>query len=267
MLDARVLTAAPGVAHGFFTRRGGVGTGVYASLNCALGTGDDPAAVAENRARVAARLGADALLTAYQHHGAHCQVVETPWADGDRPRADALATKMPGVALAVLTADCAPVLLCDPGARVVAAAHAGWRGALAGVLEATVAAMTALGADKSRIVAAVGPCIGRESYEVGPEFAAEFIADDAGNERFFDPAARPGHRMFDLAGYVAHRLDAMGLAAVAPSPADTRADAARFFSYRRTRQNGGAAFGCQISAIAIVDRDAGDTRRSEGREA
>jgi len=247
------LGAAEGVAHAFLTRRGGVSEGAFASLNCSLSSGDAPARVAENRARAAARLDLppEALVTAYQHHGADCAVVEAPWRPTDRPRADALATNRPGIALGVLTADCAPVLLADAAARVVAAAHAGWRGALSGVVEAAVAAMLGLGARPERIVAAVGPAIGPRSYEVGDDLVAAFANADAANARFFTAAERAGHAFFDLPAYVAARLAALGLAAVAVTPHDTCADEARFFSYRRTCRNGGGAFGCQLSVIAL----------------
>jgi len=253
MLTAGALSGLDGIAHGFFTREGGVSSGVYASLNCGQGSADDPANVRENRARAMARLGlgAEALATAYQVHSADVAVVETPWSIDERPQLDALVSRTPGVALGILTADCAPVLFADADAGVVGAAHAGWRGALSGVLEATVSAMADLGAAPDRTVAAVGPCIARSSYEVGPEFHATFVADDGASADLFDPAPRNGHFLFDLAGYVVRRLGALGLAGIDVLPFDTCADEARFFSYRRTTKNGGGDYGRSLSAIGL----------------
>ncbi len=254
MLGAEPLAALPSVRHGFFTRNGGVSEGPFASLNCGLSAGDEPARVAENRARATARLDLpwDALCTPYQCHGTHCIAVTSPWPHDARPKADALVTDRPGLALGVLTADCAPVLLADASARVVGIAHAGWRGALAGVLEAAVGAMAELGAAPANVVAAVGPCIGPNSYEVGPEFRAAFLADDPANEGFFTPAQRGGHAMFDLAGYIAGRLAALGLGDIVSLAHDTCADAERFFSYRRSCLNGEPSYGRLISAIALT---------------
>ena len=245
------LAGLDGIRHGFFGRAGGVSDGVYASLNCGPGSADDPGAVAENRARAMAALGlpAGALYTARQVHGTDAIALETP--DIPRLAGDALASASPGIALGILTADCAPVLLADRGARIVGAAHAGWRGALDGVLAAAVAAMEALGADRSRIVAAVGPCIGRASYEVGPEFRARFEAEDAANARWFSeprPGARPH---FDLEGYVGAKLGALGIARVSVAGADTCAEEA-YFSYRRARLRGEAGYGRALSAIALA---------------
>ncbi len=198
-------------------------------------------------------LTAEALCTAYQHHGTSCVAVTAPWRRDDRPRADVLLTDRPGVALGVLTADCAPVLLADRRAGVVCAAHAGWRGALGGVLEAAVGAMAALGAKPADTVAAVGPAIGPASYEVGPEFIAAFRAADAANAAYFAPAERHEHHMFDLPGYVVGRLRALGLAEAAALGHDTCADAGRFFSYRRTRLDGERSYGRLLSAIALAD--------------
>jgi len=254
MLTAEVFSGLNGVTHGFFTREGGVSTGVYASLNCGQGSADDPANVRENRARAVARLGlgSGALATAYQVHSADVAVVETPWPIDERPQLDALVTRTPGVALGILTADCAPVLFADADAGVVGAAHAGWRGALSGVLEATVSAMVDLGATPERVFAAIGPCIGRSSYEVGPEFRAEFVTDDSATADLFEPAPRAGHFLFDLARYVARRLNTLGLAGIDVLPFDTCADEARFFSYRRTTKNGGGDYGRGLSAIRLV---------------
>jgi len=253
MLTARALSGLDGISHGFFTHEGGVSEGVYASLNCGQGSGDHPANVAENRSRAMARLGlgADALATAYQVHSADVAVVKAPWPADERPQLDGLVTRTPGVALGILTADCAPVLFADAGAGVIGAAHAGWRGALSGVLEATVSAMADLGAAPDRTVAAVGPCIGQPSYEVGPEFRAEFVADDGATADLFDPAPRAGHFLFDLAGYVTRRLRTLGLAGIDVLPFDTCADEARFFSYRRTTRNGGGDYGRGLSAIGL----------------
>jgi hypothetical protein len=254
VITSAALSATSAVAHGFFTRRGGVSGGAYASLNCGLGSGDKTDRVMANRARAMARLAlaGDALATAYQIHSNAVAVVEQPWPAEDRPRVDGLVTRTRGVALGILTADCAPVLLADHAAGVVGAAHAGWRGALDGIAEATVCAMEDLGARRTRIVAAVGPCIGQESYEVGSEFRAAFVAGDAGNDAFFVPSERAGHHRFDLAGYVAKRLGALSLAAVEALSHDTCADADRFFSYRRTTFDGGGDYGRQLSAIALV---------------
>ncbi len=235
--------------HAFFTREGGVSEGGYASLNCSTSGADDPARVAENRARVAAGLGVapGALFGVRQVHGVRCAVLDAPWAVP--PDADALATRLPGVAIGVVTADCGPVLFEDREAGVVAAAHAGWRGAVAGVLEATVDAMVGLGADPERIVAAVGPCIGQASYEVAADLRDAVLAREAGDARFFADGVRSGRWQFDLAAYCAARLAAAGVQVVMAA-ADTMADEGRFFSHRRRTLAGGGAIGHQISAIA-----------------
>ena len=200
MLQATSLTALAGIRHAFFTRDGGVSGGVYHSLNGGPGSDDAPANVAENRARMAAVLGVrpQCFLTAYQVHSPDVVTIEKPWPPNDRPRADAIVTRTPGLAIGVTTADCGPVLFADARARVIGAAHAGWRGALTGVLEATIAAMEACGAERAHITAALGPTIRQPNYEVGPEFVARFTAADAANERFFQPAARADHALFDL---------------------------------------------------------------------
>lgn len=253
MITATVLDQATGIRHGFFTRQGGVSEGPYASLNCGLGSDDHPDSVRANRDRAMARLGqnAAALVTGYQVHSARVAVVDRPWSAEERPEVDALVTRTPGVALGILTADCAPVLLADADAGVVGAAHAGWRGAWSGVVEATLAAMVNLGARQSRILAAVGPCIHQDSYEVGPEFQGQITAGEADAARFFRPSTRDGHSLFDLPGYVASRLDALSLAAFERSPADTCADEDRFFSYRRVTLNGGGDYGRMLSAIVL----------------
>jgi len=244
-----------GVRHAFFTREGGASQGLYASNNCGFGSGDDPQCVAENRRRSVAQLGLrpEALVTAYQVHGVGVAHVTDPWQPGEAPRADALVTGRPGVALGILTADCAPILFADRTARVIGAAHAGWRGALEGVAEAAVAAMRGLGASPENIEAAIGPCIAQGSYEVGPEFPRPFLERDGANADFFRPSAREGHYMFDLPGYLARRLGALGLARVEAVQADTCADAARFFSYRRATLSGEPDYGRNLSIIALED--------------
>ncbi len=241
--------ALAGVPHGFLGRIGGVSTGAYASLNTGPGSDDNPDAVAENRRRaVEAVLPGAVLLSPYQVHGAAVATVTARWTE--RPRADAMVTDRPGLALGILTADCAPVLFADRQAGVVGAAHAGWKGALAGVTDATLAAMEAIGASRARVVAAVGPCIAQASYEVDDAFAERFCRDDPANERFF-VEARPGHPRFDLPGYVAHRLAAAGVARVELTGHDTYADEARFFSYRRATRRGEGDNGRQISIIGL----------------
>ena len=253
MITADVLTEASGVRHGFFTRQGGVTEDTYASLNCGLGSGDDPDRVRTNRARAMDRFGlsGEALATAYQVHSARITVVDKPWRPDDRPRVDGMVARTKGVALGILTADCTPVLFADPVAGVIGAAHAGWRGARGGVLEATVAAMVDLGARPTHIVAGVGPCIRQESYEVGPEFHEAFTADDAATHRLFRPSCREGHFLFDLPGYVARRLSDLSIKAFEELPIDTCADEERFFSYRRTTLNGGGDYGRGLSAIVL----------------
>jgi YfiH family protein len=221
--------------HGFFTRRGGVSTGSYGSLNCSLSSQDDRGSVLENRARVARSLGADPtrLLGLTQVHGTHVVTATEPWAAGQGAKADAMVTRQPGLALGIVTADCAPVLFADAGGRIVGAAHAGWRGAVAGVLEATIAAMTALGAEPDRITAAIGPCIAQPSYEVGPDLRDAVLARSAADSIFFAQGRRQDHWQFDLPGYCAARLRAAGVGHIIVTGIDTLAEEARFFSYRR----------------------------------
>lgn len=254
-LHSPALDGLPGIAHGFFGRAGGVSRGLYASLNCGQGSDDRPEDVAENRARVARGVGVapDRLVSVHQVHGRDAVAVTAPWAE--RPKADAMVTTVPGLALGVLAADCTPILFADPAAGVIGAAHAGWRGALAGVADATVAAMERLGARRDRIRVAIGPTIRRQSYEVGQEFPAPFLAESADNAAFFHPAARPGHHMFDLPGYLAARLGRLGLAAIDDLEQDTLSQPERFFSYRRTTLAGEADYGRQLSAIALVPTD------------
>lgn len=252
MLQATELATLPGARHGFFTRRGGVSEGAWASLNMSQRNGDEPERVDRNRARAATALAVapEHLVTARQVHGVATVAVTAPWEPADAPEADALVTDRPGLLLGVLTADCAPVLLADPVAGVVGAAHAGWKGALAGVVESVVAAMAGLGATPGRIVAAVGPCIGPASYEVGPEFVARFAAADRDSARFFAQGA--GQALFDLPGYVALRLRRAGVGRCQGLERDTCAEDELFFSYRRATKRGEARFGLQLSAIVLA---------------
>jgi polyphenol oxidase len=254
MLQARSLAALDGIRHAFFTRVGGVSQGIYASLNGGVGSNDDRAHVAENRARMAAALGVapEALVTAYQIHSADVVVAETPWTPEARPRADAIVTRVPGLAISVSTADCGPVLFADAEARVIGAAHAGWRGALAGVTDAAIAAMERLGARRQRIVAALGPMISQRNYEVGADLVERFRAADADNERFFSPADRPGHALFDLPDYVAARLAGAGITEIEDLAACTYADPGRFYSFRRTTRRGEPDYGRHVNAIALA---------------
>jgi YfiH family protein len=246
--------AASAVRHGFFTRAGGVSTGDFASLNCGFGSGDDPEHVAENRRRtVAELLGAPGILvTAHQKHTTEVHVVREPWTHGAAPVGDALVSDRTGIALGILTADCAPVLMADATAGVIGAAHAGWRGAFDGVVEATLAKMIALGARAANVTAAIGPCIGKDSYEVGPEFVARFVAVDAGNADLFGPSVRDGHAMFDLPLYVERRLRSAGLAQVTWTGGDTCAEGAKFFSYRRMCLAHEKNYGRGVSVIALA---------------
>lgn len=242
------------IRHGFFTRAGGVSGGIYASLNCGFGSDDAAADVAENRRRAAAALALepDRLATCHQVHSPTVVVIEAPWSLGERPRADAMVTRRAGIALGILTADCAPVLFADPAAGIIGAAHAGWRGALGGVLDATVAAMFDLGATAASLGAAIGPCIAQASYEVGPEFPAPFLAESMGNARFFVAATRPGHFRFDLASYVADRLGRLGIRRIDRAAGDTAAEPDRFFSYRRSCLRREPDYGRQLSAITLT---------------
>ena len=252
-MTVEVIRAAAldGVAHGFLGRRGGVSTGICAGLNVGVGSGDDPAAVAENRRRaVQAVLPGAALVTAYQVHSPDCVTVTAPWDHDARPHADALVTDRPGLLLGILTADCAPVLFADTAAAVVGAAHAGWKGALGGVTDRTLDAMEALGADRARITAAIGPCIARRSYEVDEAFLARFATADPANDRFFSPS-RAGHHRFDLEAYVAHRLAAAGVTRIEALGLDTYAAPDRFYSFRRATHRREPDYGRQIAMIAL----------------
>jgi hypothetical protein len=254
MLQAASLAALADIRHAFFTREGGVSKGIYASLNAGVGSNDDRADVAENRARMAGALGVapKAFLTPYQIHSADVVVAETPWTHETRPRADAVVTRVPGLAIGVSTADCGPVLLADREARVIGAAHAGWRGALAGVTDAAIAAMERLGARRARISAAIGPLIRQPNYEVGAELVERFLAADDANARFFKPSSQLGHAMFDLPGYIAARLARAGIGAVEDLDACTYADPRRFFSFRRTTHRGEPDYGRHVNAIVLA---------------
>jgi polyphenol oxidase len=247
-----MLSQLAGITHGFYGRAGGVSTGIYESLNAGPGSNDDAADVAENRRRIAADMGVtpDRLMSAYQVHSADAIMVDKPFG-GERPKVDALVTRCPSLATTILTADCAPILFADPSARIVAAAHAGWRGAIGGILEATIEKMCKLGATKSRIVAAIGPCIAQASYEVGPEFVATFIAADGANERFFIPG-NDDRSLFDLKRFCAARLRAAGTGAIDVLPHDTCALTGDFFSNRRRNIAGEPDYGRNLSAIRIT---------------
>jgi len=253
MVKAATLSL-PGVSHAFFTREGGVSEGFYASLNGGTGSDDAPARVAENRARMAAAVGVEPerFLTAYQIHSPQVVVAEMPWPRDARPRADGIVTRVPGLAIGVSTADCGPVLLADPQARVIGAAHAGWRGALFGIVEATLAAMERLGAARERIRVALGPMIRQPSYEVGPDLIDRFAAEDPEGEAFFAPALRQGHAQFDLGGYVASRLRRAGVSHIEDVGLCTYADPDRFYSYRRATHRAEADYGRHINAIALA---------------
>lgn len=241
-----------GVTHGFFTRAGGVSRGSFESLNCSISSGDDPQLLRENRARVARAMGvaAGSLLGATQVHGTTCVAVDQAWVPGEGPRADAMATRTPGFALGIITADCGPVLVADARRGVVAAAHAGWRGAVAGILESTVEAMQSLGAEREDLRAVIGPCIGPISYEVGEDLRTAVLGVGIIQaDPFFSPGRRRGHYQFDLPGYCAARLRACGVGTVETLGCDTLSDPRRFFSHRRRTLAGGGAIGHQISVI------------------
>lgn len=254
MITAEALSSLPGIRHGFFTRQGGVSDGIYASLNCGVGSADQRARVIENRARVTAALGvgADSLATPHQVHSQDAVVVDDVWAVGTGPKADAVVTKRPGIAIGVGTADCGPVLFADGEAGVIGAAHAGWKGAFTGVLEATIAAMEGLGARRERIVAVLGPTISKAAYEVGPEFRARFLDAAEANTAYFTPSDRADHHRFDLPAYIGSRLAAAGLGHVGDLALCTYADPERFFSYRRTTHAGEPDYGRMMHAISLA---------------
>ena len=247
-----LLSAIPGLRHAFFDRDGGVSGGVYTSLNAGIGSNDDPAKVAENRRRMAEQMGvaAERFLSVHQTHSADVVVASGPWPGATRPRADAIVTQSEGLAIGASAADCGPILLVDPNARVIAAAHAGWKGALTGIVESTVAAMQKLGAEPGGIVAAIGPLIRQRSYEVGGEFVERFIEADAENGRFFIPAARQGHSMFDLAGFIRMRLENAGVLIIDDIGIDTYSDE-RFYSYRRSVHRKEPDYGRHVHSIAL----------------
>jgi hypothetical protein len=250
-VEVNRAAALAGLRHGFLGRRGGVSTGIHAGLNVGTGSADETDAIAENRRRAVNAVAPGArLATVYQVHSSDAVAIIEPYDDRLRPRADALVTDRPDIALGIVTADCAPVLLADRDAGVIAAAHAGWKGAIGGVTDSTISAMIALGASRDRIAAAIGPCIARVSYEVDDGFARRFDAADAENERFFSPG-RSGHHQFDLEAYVAHRLAAAGIGRIEMLGLDTYADADRFFSFRRATHRHEPDYGRQISIIAL----------------
>ncbi len=255
MLTPLIATAleAPGIRHGFFNRDGGVSTGIYAALNCGPGSDDDLTCVMENRARVEHALGISTggLVTLYQHHSADVVEVTAPWRHGDAPKADGMVSTTPGIALGILTADCAPVLFADPGRRIIGAAHAGWKGALSGVLENTVALMETMGAERANIRASIGPTISKANYEVGPEFRDRFLDDTADNARYFTSSSKPRHFMFDLPAYVQDRLSRAGVKHIKDTGLCTYDETNRLFSYRRATHMGEDGYGRNISVIAL----------------
>jgi polyphenol oxidase len=246
-----LLSAIPGLRHAFFSREGGVSGGIYEGLNGGLGSNDDAAHVAENRRRMAEQMGVapDRFLSVHQIHSPDAVVATGPW-QGDKPRADALVTRTEGLAIGVTAADCGPILFVDPTARVIGAAHAGWKGALTGVIESTVDAMEKLGADRSGVVAAIGPLIRQHSYEVGGEFVERFLDADAGNAAYFIASERAGHSMFDLAGYIRMRLENAGVLMIDDIGVDTYSDE-RFYSYRRSVHRKEPDYGRHVHAIAL----------------
>jgi len=252
VLQSPLLAALPGIRHAFFTRQGGVSTGVYDSLNVGRGSRDDPDDVAENRRRAAAHFGVEpnALLTCYQIHSADTVVADGPWGN-ERPEGDAVVTLTPGLVCGALAADCAPILIADSEARIVASAHAGWKGALGGIVAAAVEAMTKLGARPERMVAAVGPCISPDSYEVGVDFLERFAAEDPAHARFFRPGAAPDKRLFDLPGFVLERLADAGVPTAEWIGRDTFAEPELFFSNRRAFHRGDPDYGRLLSAIML----------------
>lgn len=253
MIKSEALSALTQISHGFFTRHGGASTGIYAGRNCGLGSDDLKARVLENRGRTADELNVsrDHLVTVHQVHSPTVITATKSWPHADAPKGDALVTATPGLALGILTADCTPILFVDPDKGVIGAAHAGWKGAIGGVLEATVEAMVQLGAKRDQIVSCIGPTISQANYEVGPEFERQFVEQETQSAAYFIPSARDGHFQFDLPGFVANRLGALGVAEVENTSLCTYADPDRFFSFRRTTHVGEPDYGRQISAIAL----------------
>jgi purine-nucleoside/S-methyl-5'-thioadenosine phosphorylase / adenosine deaminase len=251
-LESPLLSAVPGLRHAFFSREGGVSEGIYAGLNGGIGSRDNPAHVAENRGRMAARIHVppDRFLTVFQVHSPDVAVASRPWDAASRPKADAIVTRTAGLAIGVTAADCGPILLADPKARVIGAAHAGWKGALSGIIESTVGAMEKLGAERANIVAAIGPLIRQPSYEVGNEFVERFVEADAENALYFLPGVRAGHAMFDLAGFIRKRLENAGVLVVDDTGIDTYSDP-RFFSYRRSVHRKETDYGRHVHAIVL----------------
>jgi len=252
-LTCPTLAALPSIRHGFFTRKDGKSTGLYESLNCGYGSGDDIDTVRANRALVASAMGVevDALCTAYQIHSAKVITLTTPWHWKEAPEADALVTATPGIALGILTADCIPILFADTKQQVIGAAHAGWKGAIGGIAQATIAAMEQLGANREDIAATVGPAIAQHSYEVGVEFRDRFLAESSGNTSYFSPSPRPEHFLFDLKGYAKQQLESAGITQINVLPNDTRAEDGVFFSFRRATLQKESAYGRQISVISL----------------
>jgi YfiH family protein len=255
MLQAQSLSKLIGIRHGFFTRSGGVSEGLYESLNGGVGSEDLPARVAENRARMAKCLGVtpERFLTCYQIHSPEVVVAERPWSASERPRADAIVTRVPNLAIGVSTADCGPVLLADPQSRVIGAVHAGWRGALTGVIERALAGMETLGAKRGRLVAAAGPMIRQPNYEVGQDLIDRFISLEPNSIRFFKRTDRPDRAMFDLAGYVVSRLRRAAVGSIEDIGLCTYADPAQFYSYRRATHRAETDYGRHVNAIALID--------------
>jgi YfiH family protein len=251
-LGSPLLSAIPGLRHAFFTREGGVSDGIYAGLNGGLGSNDDPRNVSENRRRMAEQLAVapDHFLSVHQIHSPDAVVASRPWESGPRPRADAIVTRTQGLAIGITAADCGPILLVDPNARVIGAAHAGWKGALTGILESTIRAMEGLGAERGGMVAAIGPMIRQHSYEVGSEFVERFIDAEADNAVFFMPSRRERHSMFDLAGFIRMRLENAGVLMIDDIGADTYSDE-RFYSYRRSVHRKEPDYGRHVHAIAL----------------
>jgi len=257
-LTSPILSDLPHIRHGFFGREGGVSEGIYASLNCGSGSGDDLAHVLENRLIVQKTMGASALLTCHQYHSASVVKVESPWPWQDAPQADAMVTNKPGIILGILTADCLPILFADIKNKIIGASHAGWKGAFSGVIENTIAAMKTLGADE--IVASIGPAIAQKSYEVGQEFIERFLnspfhlsGEEHPNAQFFIPSARENHHLFDLKAYAADRLKKAGVTSVNSLANDTCFEEDAFFSFRRATLKGESAYGRQISTISVTE--------------
>jgi YfiH family protein len=253
MLESLLLSSVPGIRHAFFTRAGGVSSGIYAGLNGGIGSNDEPDKVQENRRRMAAALDVapDRLMTLYQVHSPDVVVVDQPWDIAARPKADAMVTKTPGVALGVTTADCGPVLFVDPKAKVIGAAHAGWKGALTGVLERTLEAMETQGASRGDVVVAMGPMIRQRNYEVGFEFVARFEQENPDNAQFFASASRHGHAMFDLAGFIRARLQQAGVLMIDDVDLCTYADEDSFYSFRRSTHRKEPDYGRHVHAIVL----------------